>query len=57
VSQRVGGLGWEPPSAEEGVINDLVHASERVLDEGEIRDLGQIIETLVDAVTQNGPGS
>jgi hypothetical protein len=57
VSQRVGGLGWKPPSAEEGVVNDLVHASERVLDEGEIRDLGQIIEALVDAVTQNGPGS
>jgi hypothetical protein len=57
VGQGVGGLGREPPSAEKGMIDNLVHASEGVLDEGEFRGLRQIVETLVDTVAEDGSGS
>ena len=57
MSQGVGGLGREPPSVEKGVIDNLVYAREEVLDEGKFRDLRLIVETLVDTVAEDGPGS
>ncbi len=43
--------------AEEGVVDNPVHAGERVLNNGKICDLGQIIQVLVEAVAKHCPSS
>ncbi len=39
------------------MVDNPVHAGEGVLNKGEICDLGQIIQALVDAVAKDGPSS